>query len=336
MTKKLTPDEMTQLCRHTLQSVGYAEPHVAAITRMLTTCQMDDCQSHGLFRLVMCHASAVSGQVDGAAVPRMDGGSDAVLRADACGGISLLAVQEGLPLLIAAAKRHGMAALAVNRCFHFSALWPEVEQLAEAGLAAMSMVPSQAWVAPAGGTRGSLGTNPLAFSWPRPGQPPFTFDFATSGVARGEIELHRRAGKPLPEGVALDANGAPTTDPEAALNGAMLTFGGYKGSALSIMIELMAGPLIDDLTSLESLAHAEGRPGAPCHGQIILAFDPDRFSGGRASANSDRAERLFADITAQGARLPSQRRYASRARNTERGYAEISTALYDELTALAG
>ncbi len=97
----------------------------------------------------------------------------------------------------------------------------------------------------------------------------------------------------------------------------------------------MAGPLIDDLTSLESMEYAEGAGGAPYHGEIILAFDPAQFSGGRLAANDTRAERLFADIIGQGARLPSQRRFAARARNTERGYVEIAKTLHDDLQALA-
>ncbi len=186
------------------------------------------------------------------------------------------------------------------------------------------MVPSHSWVAPAGGTRGSLGTNPLAFSWPRHGKDPYTFDFATSAFARGEIELYCRAGKPLLEAVAIDKHRNSTTDPQTAMDGAMLTFGSYKGSALSIVIELLAGPLIDDLTSLESMEFAEGAGCAPYHGEIILTFDPTQFSGGRVAENDARAERLFADILDQGARLPSQRRCAARARNTERGYVEIA------------
>lgn len=198
----------------------------------------------------------------------------------------------------------------------------------------MAMVPSHSWVAPAGGTRGSLGTNPLAFSWPRSGKDPFTFDFATSAFARGEIELYQRAGKPLPEGVAIDKDGQPTNDPQAALDGAMLTFGSHKGSALSIMIELLAGPLIDDMTSLESKDFTAGQGGAPYHGEIIVAFDPNLFSGGRVAENDARAERLFADIVDQGARLPSQRRYTARARNLARGYVEIPQQLHQDLLAL--
>ena len=114
----------------------------------------------------------------------------------------------------------------------------------------------------------------------------------------------------------------------------MLPFGSYKGSALSIMVELLAGPLIDDMTSLESMEYADGQPGAPYHGQIIIAFDPKHFNGGRQVENDARAERLFADIIEQGARLPSQRRYEARARNLERGFVEIPKTMYDDLQKL--
>jgi delta1-piperideine-2-carboxylate reductase len=331
---RLTPEEIHSLAYDTLTRTGYGDAHAQAIAAFLTTCQMDDCGSHGLFRLFMCVETMRRGTVDGTAEPEIVTDDSAVVRADARGGISLLATQGGLPLLAERARRFGVAAMAVNRCYHFSALWPEVEHLAREGLSALSMVPSHAWVAPAGGTRGALGTNPIAFAWPRGDTDPLVFDLATSAFARGEIELYRREGKPLPEGVALDADGKPTTDPEAAMQGAMCTFGGHKGYALSLMVELMAGPLIGDMTSLESMAYAEGRPEAPYHGQIIVAFDPARLSGGRADAGQSSAEALFAEIAGQGARLPAERRYAARARNKARGYVEIAQSLYDDLKAL--
>lgn len=334
--KRLELAEIRPLAQTILSRAGYGPDHAASISEMLYTCQLDDCQSHGLFRLFMCVQTMKAGKIDGHVLPEVEPSGNSVVRVDAKGGMSLLAVDAGMPLLIEKARKSGMAAMAINNCFHFSALWPEVERLSAEGLVGMAMVPSHSWVAPAGGTRGTLGTNPLAFSWPRKGKNPFTFDFATSGFARGEIELYKRAGKPLPEGVAIDAEGNPTTDPQKALDGAMLTFGGYKGSALSIMIELMAGPMIDDMTSLESMEFAEGKGGAPYHGEIILAFDPAQFNGGRTDENDARAERLFADITGQGARLPSQRRYQARTRNLERGYVEIAQTLHDDLMELAG
>ncbi len=326
--------EMYELSKTILMDNGFNKDHAHSITNIMYACQRDDCHSHGLHRLLMCVDSIKSGRIDGTAEPIITDAGPSVVRANANKGMSLLALQAALPLLIEKAKTNGIAALAINNCYHFSALWPEVEKLSEAGLAGIAMVPSHAWVAPAGGTRGTLGTNPLAFSWPRRENHPFTFDFATSQFARGEIELYRRAGKPLPEGVAIDKNGKQTTDAEAAMDGAMLTFGGYKGSALSIMIELLAGPLIDDLTSKESMEFAEGKPEAPYHGEILIAIDPNLLSGGRAIANDERAERLFADIIEQGARLPSQRRYAAREHNIKRDAVEIPRKLYDELLAL--
>lgn len=330
----LSLEKVRELGETILMDNGFNQDHASSIVDIIYACQLDDCHSHGIHRLQMCVESIKSGRVDGAAQPTIIDAGPSVVRANSNKGISLLALDAALPQLIDKAKRNGIAALAINNCYHFSALWPEVEKLSKAGLAGIAMVPSHAWVAPAGGTRGTLGTNPLAFSWPRQGKHPFTFDFATSQFARGEIELYRRAGKPLPEGVAIDKDGNPTTDAEAAMEGAMLTFGGYKGSALSIMIELLAGPLIDDLTSKESMAFAEGKPEAPYHGEILIALDPNLLSGGRATANDERAERLFADIIDQGARLPSQRRYVAREHNIKRNAVDIPRALYEELLKL--
>jgi LDH2 family malate/lactate/ureidoglycolate dehydrogenase len=226
-----------------------------------------------------------------------------------------------------------VAALVINNCFHFSALWPEIEQLTDMGVAALAMTPSHSWVAPAGGRRGLLGTNPIAFGWPRPGPHPYVFDFATSAIARGDMALHDIAGKPIPEGWGVDAEGRSTTNAREALDGAMLTFGGHKGSALSTMIELMAGPLIGDLTSRESMAFDDGAKAAPMHGELILAFDPAVMGGGDAEANAARAEALFTAFADQGARLPSQRRYEARARSLARGV-RTPKVLYDQILAL--
>ncbi len=234
-----------------------------------------------------------------------------------------MAFQAGLPLLVDKARDNGIAALAINRCVHFSALWVEIGRAS-----------SHAWVAPAGGHRPVFGTNPIAFGWPRPGREPFVFDFATSAIARGEIELHRRAGKAIPQGWGVDAEGRPSTDPNVVLDlGAMLTFGGHKGSALAAMVELIAGPLIGDLTSAESLAHDAGSKSSPYHGELIIALDPRQFLGEAAGQHLERAEQVFESIQGQGARLPSQRRFEARGRSREQGV-EIPEALYNDLKAL--
>ncbi|MDC6126669.1 Ldh family oxidoreductase, partial [Burkholderia gladioli] len=151
--------------------------------------------------------------------------------------------------------------------------------------------------------------------------------------ARGEIELHARQDKPIPEDWAIDEQGRPTTDAHAALRGAMRTFGGHKGSALSTMVELMAGALIGDLTSSESLDYDGGAGASPYHGELLLAFDPAVFAGEALEAGRASGERVLGEIAAQGARLPSQRRFAARERSIAQGV-RVPRALYEEILGL--
>lgn len=331
----LTLDAAAALTGKVLARAGLSAEQAAAITRTMVAAERDHCRSHGMYRLMGFVHTVKAGIAKPDAVPVISEPAQALVRVDADGGPANLAFERGMPLLIEKAKRFGIAAMAINHCVHFNALWAEVEPLAEAGLASLAMTPSHSWVTPAGGSNPLFGTNPIAFGWPRPGHNPFVFDFATSAAARGEIELHRRAGKPIPIGWAVDADGEPTTDATAALAGAMLTFGGYKGSALAAMVELLAGPLIGDFLSSESMAHDAGRGGHPYHGELIIALDPASFLGAGLSDAMARAEGFFADYASGGARLPSQRRYEARPGSIANGF-PMPRALYEEILALAG
>ena len=227
----------------------------------------------------------------------------------------------------------GNAALAITNTHHFAALWPETEALAERGLVGFAFVAAMSYVAPAGGTRPLYGTNPMSFAWPRgEGRPPLCFDQASSASERGEIMIHQRDGKPIPEGWGIDTDGNPATDPAAALAGAQLRFGGYKGASLALMIELLAGALVGDLFSFEASEVDHGDGGPPRGGELVLAIDPAKCSVG---ANPVRhAESLFARILEQeGARLPSDRRYAARQRTPTEGIT-IPRTLHDTIESL--
>jgi len=309
----LTPAELTQKVEAIFLAAGLPPAQAAPVARVIIAGERDGCKSHGIYRIEGCLRTLKQGKVNPDAIPTLSEDASAIVRVDAKGGFSNAAFELGAPVLAARAKTLGLAALVINDCTHFSALWPEVEALTAHGLAAIAMCPSYATVAPTGGTKALMGTNPFAFGWPRKGNP-YVFDFATSVVARGEIELHHIAGKPLPEGWAVDADGVATTDPAAALNGALLPFGGHKGSAISMMIELLAGVMIGDMTSPEALAFLGATNVAPRHGELILAFCPERFSAAKGGLNLGRAEALFDAVLGQGARLPSGRRFAARQR----------------------
>lgn len=329
----MTLDELRALARAKLRAAGLAGAHADAVAETMVAGERDGCASHGIYRLLVADRSIRAGVVVPDAVPTVSEPKAGLVRVDGGGGFAQLAFARGMPLLVDKARANGIAALALNHVVHFAALWPEVEALAGEGLVALAFTPSHAWVAPAGGTKPVFGTNPIAFGWPRPGREPFVFDFATSAVARGEIELHRREGRAVPADWGYDAEGRGTTDAEAVLGGAMRSFGGHKGSALAAMVELLAGPLIGDMTSAESIAADHGRGGSPIGGELILAIDPAGFLGAAVQVHLARAEAMFAAIEGQGARLPSQRRYAARARSLAEGVT-IPAALYADIMAI--
>lgn len=328
--REIPQSDARALAVQILTAAGFSAPHVSVMTRNMLDAQTQECHSHGLYRLISCDRAARLGSVDPIAVPEIVDTSPGIVRADAKGGCSLLSFVTAADLLAEKADNAGLAALAISRCYHYSALWWEVEQLAARGLVAIAMTPTHPYVAPFGGIAPLLGTNPIAFSWPRPdGQPPYSFDFATSVSARGEVELKARAGEALPEGWAIDEAGQPTTDAAAALDGALLTFGGHKGSAISTMVELLAGPLIGEVAGHATAPAGQGSTKGAVHGEVVLAFSPKVFGTDFAGA-----EDLFAKILGTGARLPSQRRQAA-GRRAEDGNLRIEAGLLAELERLA-
>lgn len=330
-TVKLSLEEVHALVMRVLGAHGADEPNARAVADNMTAAERDGSASHGVFRLPGHVKLLDAGVVNGCAVPELTQPMPTVLRVAGDNGFAPRAQAVGLGPLAEAATAHGMAALALTRVMHYAALWPEVEALAEQGLAAMAFTSSPPCVVPAGGRMPVFGTNPMAFAWPRPDAPPLVWDQASASMARGELMIHARDGHAVPETAGIDAHGNPSSDPKAILEGgAQLAFGGYKGAAVALMVDLLAGPLIGEATSIEA-GRDKRVPGPQLGGELILAVSPDALG-----ARHDGAEELFAAISSQpGARLPADRRRANRARIAAEG-AAIPAALHAEIVALGG
>jgi delta1-piperideine-2-carboxylate reductase len=333
-TVTLTLDEGRALSMAALQAAGADAENARATTDIMMRAERDRCASHGLFRLQGYCKSLRSGKVNGAARPELSDPAPAVLRVDAKGGLAPLALEAGLPRLAEKARETGIAAMGIVDTYHFAALWPEVETLAEWGLSGFACTQASPMVAPAGGKSPFFGTNPIAFSWPRPGTDPYVFDQATAAMARGEVQIHARDGHDVPLGVGIDADGNPTTDPNEVLKGAQLSFGGYKGSNIALMVELLAGGLIGSVFSVEAGRIDNKDGGPPVGGEFVLAIDPNRFGG--AEAWADHCARLFDELEAMdGVRLPGQRRRKARAETPTAGFT-LPKSLHDTVVELAG
>lgn len=328
----MTVDEIRALARETLLANGCDEANAGAVAENMARAERAGAVSHGLFRLPGHIATLKNGRANGKANPTLERLGPATLRVHGDGGFAPLALERGLDPLAEAARDMGVAVLAIVRTMHYAALWPETTALAEKGLAAVAMTSSPPFMAPAGGAKPFFGTNPMAFAWPRRDAPPMVWDQATSVTARGEVMLHKMAGKPMPEGAGIDADGNPTTDPDAILTGAQLPFGGYKGNSIALMVDLMAGPLIGEVCSYEAGPPNNTLGGPSAGGEIVIAFDPARLGGPDAI---DRGERMFEALLAQeGARLPGQRRARAREAADRDGVAVAEETL-EKIRALA-
>lgn len=325
---RLNLEQVHALATENLIHYGASKEQARAVADTVTDAERDECKSHGLFRIPGFCASLKSGKVTGDAVPVIHDIAPGVVHVDAQNGFAPLALEVAAEPLVEKACTQGIAALAVTDSYHFSALWPEVERLANQGLVAFAFVSAKSFVAPAGGIEPLYGTNPMAFGWPRVNAPPVIFDQAASASARGEIQIHERDGKQIPDGWAIDKDGHPTNDPTAALAGAQLPFGGHKGAAIAMMVELLAGSLIGDVLSFEATENDKPDGGPSSGGEFMIAIDPARCGNAGSLAH---AETLFERILGQqGTRLPSERRYRSRQHTPEAGI-EIVQSLYDSL-----
>lgn len=255
----------------------------------------------GLYYLESYCSQLTSGRVSGTVEPVISRPKSGAVRADAMFGFAQPAFARGLPEAVAAARENGVAILGVAKAHTCTSLGFFTEQIAAEGLIGIGFTNASPVVAPPGGNAAVIGTNPIAMTVPGPDAPLMHFDFSTSAVALGKITMAKAAGEAIPLGWAVDETGAATTDPEAALRGALVSAGGYKGWGFGLMAELLAAGMTGSVNSLDvgGLKLPDGKPHGL--GQFYILLDPAVHSDHFA----DRFARIADAVDAQeGARLP--------------------------------
>lgn len=300
----------------------------ALVAAYLVAAEADGLPSHGLARLPFYASQADVGKVDGFARPTAERTGAAALRIDAGHGFAFPAIGLAIRDGAAIALETGSAAVTIRRSHHAGVLGHHVEAAADRGLVALAFSNTPAAIAPWGGKRGLFGTNPIAFAAPRRDAPPLVIDLSLSKAARGKIMLAKQKGEAIPEGWALDDQGQPTTDAQAALAGTMRPVGDAKGAALALMVEILAAALGGAHFAFEASSVLDENGPPPGLGQSFLFLSPDRLGG---QSFGDRVEILLSAIQAEpDARLPGERRQAARAKARTDGI-DISTDLLAEI-----
>jgi len=329
VTRLSLPELRTRVAA-ALEAAG-ANPAMAGSTaRALVLAEAQGLGSHGLSRVSQYAVHLRNGRVDGSAVPRVERRHGAALLVDAAEGLAFpacdLAVAEAIRVTAGGAPGAppglGVAFAGVVRSHHAGVIVDHLRPAAAAGLVGLAFANSPAAMPAAGGRHPVFGTNPIAAAFPRRGGlDPLLVDLSLSEVARGKVMQAARAGQPIPAGWALDAEGRPTTDANAALAGSMLPIGAAtspKGAMLALVVELLVTALIGAKFGFEASSFFVDEGNRPGIGQAFLLIDPGALAG--RTAYEERLEVLVGEMLKDDdVRLPGARREALRRRAEAEG-----------------
>lgn len=311
----LTFDEIETLAAKALMASNVSPENASLVARSIAAAERDGQAIVGLSYLPVYCDHAACGKVDGHARPQLGLLSPVALRVDAGTGFAHPAIALGLPALMEATRQNGIAALSVGNSYACGSLGYFVEELAGQDLIALMVANASPSIAPFGGKTPFFGTNPLAFGVPRQRREPLVIDQSSSVVAKVAVIDAYNRGVALPDGWAIDANGVPTNDAAAAMEGSLLPIGGYKGFGLALMVDILAAGLTRSHWSFEASSFGDCEGGPPRTGQLIIALDPKLFGGADFPARLE--EMLGAAQETPSVRLPGDRRLEARKKHRE-------------------
>ncbi len=330
-TVNLRPRAAHKLVVAALTGAGAKKKNISCLADSIIETELAGMAGHGFFWLPIYCQHLKSGKLDGKARPKVERLSRVAFRADAAHGFAHPAIEKGFARLVPAARKHGIAALAIHNSYNAATLGHHTARLAREGLIGFGFTNSPAAIAPVGGRKPVIGTNPLSLAVPDgKGGVAILIDQSSSVIAKSAVMKAAGEQKPIPLGWALDAEGKPTSDAAAALKGSMAPTGGHKGFGQGLIVEIMAGALSGALLGpvMGSFSADDGKH--VDSGQFFIAIDPERFSAGLFG---QRIENLSKSILAQeGARLPGMRRSAARKELKKRGLT-LPRDLYERIVA---
>lgn len=326
---KLKPKAARDLIFSALTGAGTSPANARYFTEAILDTELSGLEGHGFYWLQYYCEHVASGKVNGKAKPKIERLSPVAYRVDANRGFAHPAIEQGFAKLIPAARKFGIAGMAVHNSYNAATLGYHTGFLAKQGLLSFGFTNSTPAIAPVGGNKPIIGTNPLSFAVPgRKGKIALLIDQSSSAVAWTAVKRAAEEGRSIPLGWALDPEGQATTDPVRGLQGSMAPSGGYKGFGQGLIVEVMCAALAGALRGpqMASFMENDGRP-IGC-GQFFIALEPQMFSGGLFAKQ---ISALAKSITAQpGARLPNARRQANIKRLSKEGLS-IDRKLYERL-----
>ncbi|MCB1380069.1 MAG: Ldh family oxidoreductase [Alphaproteobacteria bacterium] len=309
---RIAPDALHNRIVSLLTAHGASHAQADATARHMVWCEGAGRHNFGIERMPILVKRLRTGVLNGNAGIGVEPIAPSLVRIDGGGGFGYAAAERAMQEAIALARRSGVAAAGVRNSNFFGAGAYYVNLAADAGMIGLALSNSFPKVVAHGGLKPVLGTNPFAFGAPRRTGEHLLFDMATSALAGSTVREHMEKGTALPEGLAIDAEGRPITDPAQVSAGALLPFGGAKGFGLSLLVEILAGVITgagigDGVASMYSDFSRNGD-----NGHFLLAVDVARFMP--MDEYHARFETLVAMLktSGDGILLPGEHRWAAR------------------------
>ncbi|QJT10365.1 Ldh family oxidoreductase [Oceanidesulfovibrio marinus] len=268
---------LRELCAGLARTSSVLPQDADILAASLVDADLHGRSTHGVSRLPVYLQRIDKGLVDPAAQLVLERPRPGVLLADAANGIGQVQSFKTVETLLDMARENGTATAVVRGSQHSGTMAQYCNHAADQGMILFATTDCEPAMAPAGGTEALFGTNPLAASFPTGKGWHIAIDMATSVVARGNIVAANRRGDPIPEGWALDKNGEPTTDAQAALMGTVLTMAGHKGYALALLVELFSGVLSGSSLSADISSMYAGPERPQDVGHFFQALDISAF-----------------------------------------------------------
>jgi len=311
-----------------LRAAGANEAMATATARALVLAEAQGLGSHGLGRVAQYATHLRNGRVNGDAMPTLRREKGAAVLIDAHEGLAFAACEMAVAEAVARARDFGIAIAGVTDSHHCGVVVDHLRAVADAGMVGLGFANSPAAMPAAGGRHPIFGTNPVAAVFPRRGALPLMIDLSLSEAARGKVMVAAKQGNPIPPGWAVDRDGQPTTDAQAALEGSMLPIGAAsspKGAMLALVVELLVTALIGAQFGFEASSFFEDAGNRPRIGQAFIVIDPGALAG--STGYLDRVEVLVTEMLRDdGVRLPGARREGLRRRAEAQGI-EVPDAL---------
>ena len=292
-SERIDPQALLAFATQVYQRVGMPEADARLAADTLVQADLWGHQSHGVMRLSWYVARLAAGVCDPVARPEIvvDAGAIAVM--DGHDGMGQVLAARAAEASIARARAHGIGAVALRNSNHFGTAMYFTLMAARAGCVAFLSTNASPAMAPWGGRKKTVGTNPWSWAAPAGKHAPMVLDIANTGVARGKIYLARQQGLPIPEGWAINAQGEPTTDPAEAIDGIVLPMAQHKGYAIAVIMDMLSGVLTGSGfgTGVHGPYQTEHKSGA---GQLMIALDIASIQP--IAEFGDRMERYIAEL----------------------------------------